>query len=193
MENRLKQDKLAYENEAQRALARENFEPVQSPLSNVVPREIRAQPLYDRPPTVYEAEKAVSKSDQLYQRNCSFPSANLIGRNGNYMQRDENTFTFQQNRESTKQIERINRPLKQQTNLVEKVGANTSCNLKRRQSSKSINSKGMVKSLRNHHSTSGSAKNIAEKPNTALGLKSGGAGMKRQMAVGLRGANENST
>ena len=66
MENRLKQDKLAYQNEARRALARENFEPVQSPLSNVAPREVRAQPLFDRPPTVYEAEKAVASSDQHY-------------------------------------------------------------------------------------------------------------------------------
>ena len=50
----------------------------------------------------------------------------------------------------------------------------------------------MVKSIKNHYSTSGSAKIIAEKPNTALGVKSGSAGIKRQMAVGLRGANENS-
>ena len=96
------------------------------------------------------------------------------------MQRDENTFTFQQN--------------SNRTSIKPKVGVNTTCNLKRRQSSKSINSKGMIKSIRNHHSNSGSAKNIGEKPNTAaVGLKSGSAGMKKQMVVGLRAANEHST
>ena len=64
MENRLKEERLSLENEAKRVLARENYEPVQSPLPNVVPREIRAKPLFDRPPTVYEAEKAVPKSNQ---------------------------------------------------------------------------------------------------------------------------------